>query len=75
MASKRLQEKLSGTLSGWYTADWGTNIVWNDGNLMIKDHSLGEEIFFNLEEDGLEVELQEPIEPEFQGWATKLVIL
>jgi hypothetical protein len=75
MASKRLQEKLSGTLSGWYTADWGTNIVWKDGDLMVRDANLGEEIFFNLEEDGVEVELHQPIDPEFQGWGTRLVIL
>lgn len=74
MASKRLQDKLSGILSGWYTADWGTNIVWKDGDLMIKDPALGEEILYNLEEDGIEVQLQQPTEPGFQGWGTKLVI-
>lgn len=66
-----MQDKISSSLSGWYSEEWEQSIIWNNGNLMVKKFELGEEIAFNLKEDGVKVELFTNDDPE---WKARLVI-
>jgi len=52
MLSKRAQDRISGTLSGWYTAEWTAGeIIWSNDRLLVKNKDLADEIAYNLEHD------------------------
>lgn len=60
MISARMQNKIAGTLSGWYSEEWGKTIKLENQFLLIKDESLIDEITFNLKQDGLNFKLNPP---------------
>lgn len=66
-----MQDKISSSLSGWYSEEWGRSIVWDNGNLMVKNFDLGEEIAYNLNEDGITVEVCKNSDPD---WKARLII-
>lgn len=65
MISARLQNKIAGILSGWYTEEWGKTIRLENHILLVKDESIFDEIVFNLREEGLTF----TINPSIDGWA------
>lgn len=72
MITSRMQNKISGTISGWYSSDWGSTIVWHGQHLMVKDADLADEIAYNLKEDGYDLMIASPTSTEFQGWASAI---
>lgn len=72
MITSRVQNKIDSMLSGWYTSDWGSTIVWHGQYLMVKDADLADEIAYNLKEDGYEPTIISPPSSEFNGWASAI---
>lgn len=72
MTSARLQNKISGMLSGWYSDEWNKTIVWNNGKLFIKDAILADEIIYNLKQDGFEFDTTTASNKEFINWETEI---
>lgn len=71
----RLQNKISGSISGWYGNDWLTNIKWHGSNLMVKDKLLAEEIIYNLQHDiNKTFIINKPIDLEFIDWDAEISI-
>lgn len=52
MISNRTKERISGTLSGWYTMEWSQGAIhWDGDKLLVKGESLADEIAYNLSKD------------------------
>jgi hypothetical protein len=70
MLSKRAQDKISSSLSGWYTSEWNTgDIVWSNDRLMVKSEQIADEIAYNLKQDlGREIVLSPSDHGEFNQW-------
>jgi hypothetical protein len=71
MLSKRAQDRISGTLSGWYTSEWTAGeIVWANDRLMVKSKDLADEIAYNLKHDlGTNLGVASSTVSEFANWS------
>lgn len=71
----RLQNKINSLLSGWYTEQFNSSIVWHGDNLVIKDLSIAGEIVYNLTQElGLAIIEYTPTDPKFHDWNSELEI-
>ncbi len=71
MLSKRAQDRISASLSGWYTSEWTTGeIRWENDRLMVKNKDLADEIAYNLEQDlGRQLDVTASTVSELADWS------
>lgn len=71
MLTRRMKDKISMSLSGWYTKEWkDQSISWVENDILVSTLDLAEEIAFNLKSDGYQIKVQESTT---NGYESRLV--
>jgi len=67
--NKRLQNKISERLSGWYPDVFNSTIIWKNNKLFVKSQILSGEIIFNIQNElDVELNLNKSTDSEYPEW-------